>query len=149
MKIEKITDDKYTIFINNIYLKIENFDDKEEIIKNVKDVIMKIKNKLSLRGFYKIKVYVNKRIGLFLNLVRLEELDFSNILDLRVIVYLNEEVYFETEDIDILPSNKKIHILNNKYYCNAKYLDIMKIVEFGRFVYGIELSKLLNKSHVL
>lgn len=150
MKIELISNDSFNIFINKEYFKDVNFQDKDNIIDIVKDLVLRLKNKLCMNGFYKVKAYVNERVGLFLDVLKIEEIEFSNNIDLRVIVCLNENVLFELEDICDLPKNIKVRSFHNKYYIDIDDVDnLYDILEFGRFVYGNELNKVLNGSKLL
>ena len=151
MKIEVIGKNSYRIFINILYLKDVNFENRDDINRMVKDFIKNQKNRLNLHGFYKVKVFPNKDIGVFLEINQLEELEFSNSLDLRIIVYLDEKFFFETDDYFIIKDYTDIRYLDGKFYCllNDSCSDILKIVEFGRFIYGNEVVRLLNRSLTL
>ena len=146
-----LTKDSYRIFVNKLYIKDVNLDEKEAIILAVKDIIQKLKQKLQLRGFYKVKVFPNKNIGLFIEIIQLEDLEFSNNLDLRVIVYFDEKFYFETEDYFTIQKYDNVMFLDDKFYCliDDSFDDMFEIVEFGRLIYGKEVINLLNKGTVL
>ena len=150
MKIELVSKDSFNIFINRGYFKNVKFNDKDNIIDIVKDFILKIKNKLKMSGFYKVKVYVNEEVGMFLDIIKIEDIEFSNNIDLRIIVCLNEDIYFETDDYYILPNDIKVRYFLGKYYVNVNEVDnIYDILEFGRFIYGNKLKDIINKSKVL
>lgn len=151
MKIEMLTKDSYRIFVNKLYIKDVNLDEKEAIILAVKDIIQKIKQKLQLRGFYKVKVFPNKNIGLFIEIIQLEDLEFSNNLDLRVVVYFDEKFYFETGDYFTIQKYDNVMFFDDKFYCliDDSFEDMLEIVEFGRLIYGKEVTNLLNNGTVL
>lgn len=150
MKIEVIDKNNIFVFINSEYLTEEDFKSKEDIIFTVKDFIQTYKNKLHLRGFYKIRVYVNKKVGLFLDIIRLEEIELSNAVDLRVIVHMDDKIYFETEDYDIIPNHINKYYYNHKFYCDASLIpNILKVVEFGNFIYGNHMLDILDKAIVV
>lgn len=151
MKIEMLTKDSYRIFVNKLYIKDINLDEKEAIILAVKDIIQKLKQKLQLRGFYKVKVFPNKNIGLFIEIIQLEDLEFSNNLDLRVVVYFDEKFYFETEDYFTIQKYDNVMFFDDKFYCliDDSFEDMLEIVEFGRLIYGKEVTNLLNNGTVL
>lgn len=137
MKVEIVSSEEFSIFVNSLYAKITNYSDREEIIGVVKDIITKYKNKLKLRGFYKIKVYLDEKVGLFLDGVRLECLERLDAIDLRVVVYFDEDIYFKTDDYFVISDVSKIIYFDGNYYCKVKdILDIIKVIEFGEFVYG-------------
>lgn len=150
MKIEFISNDSFSIFINKNYFKNVDYSDKECIIEVVKNLILKIKTKLNMCGFYKVKVYVNKKVGLFLDVIKIENIEFSNNVDLRVIVGLDEDIFYELDDILFLSRDIPIRKLNDKFYVNVNDIDnIYDILELGRYVYGDELRDVLNKSRML
>ncbi len=150
MKIELLPDDSYTIFLNQKYIKNLSFKDKSKIISEVRDFILKYKTRLHLRGFYKVKVYVNEKVGLFFDIIKLDDLDFSYGVDLRVIVYLDETILFETEYYDILPERVMKRYYQGKFYVDVDSLKkLEKFVDFGRFIYGDEVLKILNQGRVV
>lgn len=151
MKIEMLTKDSYKIFVNKLYIKDIDLNDKDVIILAVKDIIQKLKQRLQLRGFYKVKVFPSKNIGLFIEIIQLEDLEFSNNLDLRVVVYFDEKIFFETEDYFVIQKYDSIIFFDDKFYCliDDYFEDLLEIVEFGRFIYGKEVINLLNKGTIL
>lgn len=151
MKIEYCSSGCYNVFINKEFAKDTIFDSKDEIINFIKNFIFKHRNKLKMCGFYKIKVFVNNWVGMFLEIIKMDDLEISNSLDLRIIVYLDEDFYYETDDFFIIEEFDEIRCLNNKYYCivNDKFTNLLEKCEFGRFIYGKEVINLLNNSFVL
>lgn len=138
LKIDKLGEQKFSIFINALYISDVKYV-KEEIMIFVKNILVKIKSRLALRGFYKVKVYPHHKLGIFLELVQLEVLDYDYSLDFRILVYLDEKIYFKTKDYFILP-NTDIYYLGEYYYCNIDSIPkIEDVVEFGDFIYGNEL----------
>ena len=142
----EIAKDSFLMFINSSY--IVNWD-KDNLISKVKEIINKRRYELKLRGFYKIKVYVNKKVGLFIEGVKLDDLDYGNILDLRIILLFDEKVYFETEDYFIIDNVLNIRYYNNKYYCLVDDINIMDVCEFGRFIYGEDVLRMMNNSYLI
>lgn len=153
MKVEIIDKSSFSIFINRNYLKSIDFSVKEEVVAVVKDIIMKLRKRLNLHGFYKIKVFVHDKVGLFLDVVQLEDLDFSNALDLRVLVYFNEDIFFETENYFVIQDFSDIRYKDNKFYCSipkdCEVKKLYEISEFGRFLYGEEVLSLLKNASFL
>ncbi len=150
MKIEIADKKNIFIFINSGYLNDTDLASKEDIIFAVKDFIIKYKKRLNLRGFYKVKVFVNKKVGLFLDINRLEDIELSNTVDLRVIVYMDEKIYFETENYYILPDRVDKYYYNNRFYCDASLVpNILNIVEFGSFIYGDMVLDILDNATVV
>ena len=151
MKIEVNGKDNYNIFINSNYVGNVDFFSKEEIISFIKDIIMKIKKRLRLNGFYKVKVFPQKKIGMFVELYKLDELEYSNNLDLRVVVYLDEICFFETDDYFLIEHYNNKRYMDGKFFCivDEFFDEILSKVEFGRFIYGKEVINLLNNGRIL
>ena len=139
MKIECINLQQFAIFFNISYLNDMDFS-KDSLIETVKQLLFKLQSKLVLHGFYKIKVYVQKKVGIFLDLLQIEEFEYADSLDFRITVYLDEKIFFKTKDYFILSDCKNIYFDKNYFYCDADDIsDIMSVVEFGTFVYGKQL----------
>lgn len=150
MRIEIVDKRNIYIFLNSAYFNDIDLNSKEDIIFVVKDFIVKYKKKLNLRGFYKVKVYANSKVGLFLEIIRIDDIEISNNVDLRVIVHLDDKIYFKTEEYDILPKNSPIYYLDNNFYCDLDSIDnILNIVEFGQFIYGSKAIDMLDNSIVI
>lgn len=151
MKVEIVDSGAFSVFINRLYAKNCDFSSKETIVSFIKVFMNKLKNRLHLRGFYKVKVFVHEKIGLFLDIIRLDDIEFSNVLDLRIIVYFDENIFFEVDDYFIIEDFPNIRYFDDKFYCliDKNCDQLYKIIEFGRFVYGDEAFKLLNKGIIL
>lgn len=142
MRIEINSADKIFIFINILNVSST---EKSDLIDTVKDIIIKYRNRLKLRGFYKVKVYVNERVGLFIDLCKIDDIDYSNALDLRVLVFYDEKVYFGTDDYFVLEGCRKVRYFGEEFYCDVSDVDVLRVVEFGHFIYGDEVLKVLEK----
>lgn len=150
MRFEVVSDEEFFIFVNSLYAEINNYRDKDQVVSVVKDIIIKYKSRLKLRGFYKIKVYLDEKVGLFIEGIRLESLERSGALDLRVIVYFDEDIYFKTDDYFAISEVSNIRYYDGNYYCLVRdIIDINKVVEFGEFVYGDYVLEVLDKSFSL
>lgn len=143
MKIENISNSDFSIFVNSNYLDIKDFTDYDEIVEYVKKLVKRLKNKLCIKGFYKLKVFINDKVGLFIDIIKIDDLDYSNILDLKVIVFIDCDIYFETDDYFLVRDSKKVIFYNNKFYCSVSDLngDIYKYCEFGNYIYGDDIFK--------
>ena len=150
MNIKQISKDNYKIFIDKFYF-VTDLDEKEQIIDFVKDIIMKKRKILNLRGFYKVLVYVNKKIGMFLDMIKLEDSSYFNNLDLRVIVNCDSEIYFETEDYFFIANGKDIRYLDGKFYLlvDDSFMEKIENEEFGRFIYGEDVINVLANGVIL
>lgn len=151
MKIEVSGKNSYNIFLNRQYIKNVDLTSTEEIIDFIKRIIIKHKKKLNLMGFYKVKVFPQDKIGMFVEIDKLDELEFSNNLDLRIVVFSNDVFFYETSDYSLIEDFNEKRYFDGKFYCvvDDYFNDIFSKVEFGRFVYGKEVNNLLNKGKVL
>ncbi len=151
MKIELIDKNSFFVFINRLYLKDCDFSSKEEITSVVKKLIFKLKDRLHLRGFYKIKVYVHDKIGLFLDIIQLDDLSYSGALELRIIVFFDCQFLFEVDDYFLIHQANKIWYLDNRYYCLVDDLldSFYSVLEFGRFLYGEDALFVLHRACLL
>ena len=139
------------LFVNNICLKNIEFLDNDKLIEYVKNYINKENLRLHLNGFYRANVFYNKYVGIFIKLIKLEDAYYSNCLDLRVIVNKNSDFYFKTSDYFVISDCSNIRYFNNFFYClvDDKFENLIKIIEFGEFIYGDEVLKMLNNSIIL
>lgn len=151
MNIKLLTKDNYRIFINKHFFKELDMSEKEQIVDFVKTVILQKRKSLNLRGFYKVLVYLNKKVGMFIELSKLEDSSYFNNLDLRVIVNNDSEIYFETEDYFLIQNCKDVRFFNGNFYAllNDDIDNILKIIEFGRLIYGEDVINLLANGIVL
>lgn len=149
MRIEKVGMKQFLIFVNNLYYQNLEFT-KDNLITFTKDLLLKLKNRLFLQGFYKVKVYVNKNLGLFLEILELERFEYENNLDFKIIIYLEEKIYFKTKDYFILPQNTTVYWDKNFYYCDVDLVsNINSLVEFGEFIYGKSLYSAMRTWHLV
>lgn len=151
MKIEMCGKDIYNIFVNRVYIKNIDLSIREDIVKCVKEIIFRVRNRLGLRGFYKIKVFPQDKIGLFLEIIKLDDNEISNNLDLRIVVYMDEKFYFETNDFFRIENCNDKRYFDGLFYCivDDDFDLVLEKVEFGRFIYGKEVNNLLNNSLIL
>ena len=143
MNITLKSKNSYKIFLNSLYIKNLNIKSKEALIDYVKNFLMKKKQFLNLKGFYKVIVYVKEKIGLFLDIIKIEDSSFFNTLD--------REVYYETEDYFLIENAKNIFYKSKYYYCpvDENFTFDYKKLEFGRFIFGNEITNLLKDINIL
>ena len=147
MKIEIIDDNNIYIFINSCYMDHININSKEDIIDFIKSIIKKNRIKLKMKGFYKVIGHFNDKVGLFLDIYKLDDNLYSNSLDIKVILNMKETIYFKTTLYDIIPINTKIYYYDNNFYFDISNINnIYDIVEYGEFIYGDRIDNILNKS---
>ncbi len=134
--------DKLSIFA----LKKDDID-MDNINEYIKKLVLKLKRKYrrDISGFYDAFVYTNDKMGIIIDLVREEELDFfRDLVDLKIKVYSNSDIYLEFGDYFLL-DKKNIYFWKDNYYVDLKDIsdeEFLNIIEFSRVVYGDELEGL-------
>ncbi len=134
--------------LNNIKIYVyKNINKELDIRSLVKEIINRIKINLELEGYYKVYVYYQK-IGLFLNLIKIEDALYKGGLDLKLILDDDNLVYFKTNNYFIIKKLNNIRYLDEFFYCivDDSFDKILEKVEFGEFVFGYGSNKLLKNS---
>ena len=137
------SENKISIFMPKI---ISNAD----INDYIKKLIIKLKHnyKVDIFGFYKVNVYKNQRIGMIIDLIMEEEIDFfKDLLDLKIEVKEDSEIYLKFDDY-FLNNNKNIYHFKDNYYISIDNLsdsDFLSMIEFSKPVYGEDLTSVKNK----
>lgn len=149
MKVEQLNEDCIDVFLNKYNFSTIDIENKESLLKLIKDIIIKLdtRYKLDLCGFFKIKVYPNSKVGVFLNIIKIDDNEFSNEADFRIIIYPNEKFFFETEDYEILPKKINKRFYNGKFYIDIDEIDNLEnIIDMGRIIYDGEVKDMLKSS---
>ena len=135
MKISKISDSEYKVYIYNYELNKDTFDD--DIKKNLK----LLQKRLHLKGFYKVIAYYMK-YGLFLDIILLEESKYKNTIDFRIIRG-EDDIYFKTKDYFIISNSSLIKYYDGYYYglVDDSFDEVLEKVEYGDFIIGCDLKK--------
>lgn len=149
MKIEMLDKDSYKIFINNSYKDISNIDDKGELGKFIKSIILEIRKiyDILLEGLYEVHVYVIKFIGMILEVKNIDSY-LSKTVDLKIIVHSDEDTYLKIKNYDLVNGYSNIKYFNNSFYINANQLlekDIYSLIEDYKVIYGKDLKEMRSK----
>ena len=148
MHVESLSDNQLMIYINNQYFVSLDWNNKEEITKNVKNLILKLNRiyHLELSGFYKMTIYLNKKVGMMIELSKLEDFGIEiKTIDLRITIYLNSEIWIAVKDWDMVKTSPIIYYHNGYYYSDIATFSkekLMQITEWGNFIYGEEIEKI-------
>lgn len=147
MRVDSFNEDYYFIYINNIWTKDIDFNSKEEIISIVKEMIIKVQELYSflLKGFYSVDIYSNQKVGLFLEIEKLDDIDYGNTIDLKILVHMNQTMYLKMDNFDYIPDGITVLYDGNYYYINIDKIDFINMVEYGDIVYGEKVEKHLEK----
>lgn len=147
-----INSELITVFINNFYFKDIDIDKKIDLISLIKDMIVKIDSryKLNLKGFYKIKVYPHKKIGVFLDIVKIDDNEFSSGADFRIVVYPNEKFYLETDDYELIDIKAKKRYYRHKFYVDIDDIkDINLMLDRGEIIYGDDAKEVVYYGKII
>lgn len=130
MKIRELNDTDYIIYL---FSRLE----KDEI----KNKIKSIQKRLKLSGFYRVKI-VNKNIGCFIKLIKLDNSFYKDTLDLKI-EEVDEDIYFVTSDYFTVKEFSTIMYYDGMYYClvDDSFDKILEKVEFGDFVFSNDINK--------
>lgn len=162
MKVEKLDDDKLIVFLNNIYLKKNNFILKNNIEKYFKDLFLKLNEfyDIKINGFYDIKIYQDKLFGIILELKK-EDIDFygyyDDHIDMKIKIMNKEKFVFKLDKFNIIDSSIfrycKLYILKNNLYIVPKKTisDILLgfLLENSTIIYGEEAYKIINRARLI
>ena len=143
MKISKINDTDYKIY----YYK-DNIN-KDCLYDRIRDIIKSIQKRLKLKGFYKVVVFC-KKIGLFIQLIYVDDNLYKNILDLKIEI-IDDDVYFKTSDYFVIKDLSNIRYFNNMYYVlvNDDFDRVLDRIEFGEFLFGYDVLEIIDKTYVI
>ena len=136
------SDDKITIY--TCVVEDTNINDY------IKNLILKLKRKYRIKmcGFYQINVYKNSKVGMIIDIIKEDDMDyFNDLVDLRIKIYDNSDIYFSFSDY-FLNIKKDVNVLNNKYYIDVNLLtkeEFLLMTEFCNYVYGKELDTIKDK----
>ena len=102
-----------------------------------------------LNGYYKVYTYYRK-IGLFLNLVKIDDSLYKDSIDLKIILNDDNEVYFKTINYLCIKDLGTIRYLDGEFYglVDDSFDKLLEKVEFGKFIFGYDTNLLLRDSIV-
>lgn len=148
MKVEMLNEEDMDVFINKFYFNQSYIRDKDDLLVTIRDIIQKmdVRYHLNLKGFYKIKAYINQKIGAFLNIIKIDDNEFTNEVDFRIIIFRNERFLLETEEYDVVSENVPKIYYHDKFYIDIEDLDnYNKYFDMVRVIYGDEVKEVLAK----
>ena len=134
-----IDKDFYIFKIYNEYINFDIYDTSE-----VKDFIYKIYDKLlkknKLTGIILFDIYIDTNYGMIIEIKKIEDLLFNDIIDVKIKFNLNISFLYEVDYFYILENNKfYIEIINtidkNKFTC---------LLDNSNIVYNNEINNIIN-----
>lgn len=149
MKLEIIDDNYYKVFINGAYDEQIDYNNKEELGKYIKNIILKLKKmyNIILQGLYEIHVYIIKFFGFVLEIKNIDNY-FGKTVDLKIIVHSDEAIYLKVFRYELLEKYKNLKYFNGYFYLDIYEFekeDIYKFLENSNIIYGDELNEIKCK----
>lgn len=143
MKVVKDGEETFVIYLLTGDKKYK-LEEKQEIIKLVKNTVLRANRiyRLNLKGFYKVRVYLNQKVGLVIEIINVDDISLNDAIDLRVLVYFDQDFYIEVDNFDFLPLHKKVLYVDDQYYINVDTLseqEIFSLLEFGEIIYKTDV----------
>lgn len=162
MKIEKLSDDKLIVFLNNYYLKKHNISLKDNLEKCFKNLFLELNDfyDIEIKGFYNITIYQDSLFGIVLEIEK-DDLDFYGFyddhIDMKIKIMKKEKFIFCLDKYALLDNSLlnfcKLYFYKNKFYVVPKKtisnINIGKLLENSEMLYGISALKILNKAHLI
>ncbi len=140
----KNINNKYIICLKKKDIAGINFDNKKEVEDLFKKIFLKLKKRYEdINGFFYIKVYLNKYIGVVE--LEKEESDYeylSSKIDMQIEILEDANILKEYDNINYV-KDSTFYMYNDKYY--TKYLDDIDS-EFFKIIYGIDAETIINNS---
>ena len=98
----------------------------------------------------RIEIVNDEDIDLFINIIKIDDNEFNQEADFRIIIYQNEPFLFETEEYEILPKNINKRYYKDKFYIDVEDIeDIIPIIDMGNIVYGPSAKKIIQTSKIV
>lgn len=155
MHLEYQDQDHFSVYLNNAYLKLHDYENKDSIAKDMKNLVLRLNNRyhLDLRGFYRVVIHLNKKVGMFLDVEKIDTFDLdSTTLDFKIIIYLRQPFYLKGKDYDIFPPKTTVYFYHEDYYVNVDEVEESKLIsllEMGTLLYGEEVKEVQKKGIIV
>ena len=144
----EIIDNNYLYFTYDIECLGEVDDiDEESIALFLKKVFIDFSDiyNIDLVGYFKVDIYVDKKIGAFVEIVKLDDLiSYSKKIDTKVNLSVNN-FYLKTKDLSRIFLYRPIYVLDDNYYVSTSSVDnIFDLIEFCSVEYkNVDLKEIL------
>ena len=134
----------YIIYLKKEILDID-FNNKEHLESYFKQLFKKLKRiyNIEIKGYYNIKVYVDKNYGVVLE-IKKEEFDYYDYLDNQVdmrISIIETKFLYEVNDV-ILKDKVDVYKLNDHLYLSIKnelsIQEMSYLTEFSKIIYNTD-----------
>ena len=162
MKIEKLNEDNFIVFLNKMYLKSNKLELKKDIENYFKCLFKKLNEfyNMEMSGYYDIKIYCDKIYGYVLD-IKKEEIDlydyYDDHINMKIEIIDGQKFVFRIHDMSVL--DKLIlnycHLLKLKddlYLLPKKTINqyiLGRIIENSSLIYGEISEKIISKAEEL
>lgn len=140
-----IDKDYYIVKVYNDYLNFDIYDTTE-----VKNFIYKIYNKLlkkkKLNGIIQFDIYIDTNYGMIIEIKKLEDLLFNDIIDIKIKFNLNISFLYEVDYFYILENN--LTNQNIYYYKDKFYLEIINTMDKNKFINLLDNSNIIYNNYI-
>lgn len=135
----------YVIYLKKDIIKSVNFNVKDELEIYFKSLFRKLKKiyNIEIKGFYNIKVYIDKYYGVVLEIQK-EDYSYYDYLDNQVdmkITTINTSFLYQVDDI-ILNDKVSVFKIKDNIFLSIKeqldYNEMNILLEFGKLIYNTE-----------
>ena len=126
-----------------------DFNSKESIASYAKTLVLRLKRiyGIVLQGFYQMKIFVNDFVGMFIELVKLDDFEFELMtIDLKVIIFFHQTFLLQCTDLDFLDRFSNVYFMAPYYYGVLRKDEfLLPDLEYGKLVYGRMAGEVFQK----
>ena len=146
MKIEMINNNFFIIYLKKVIINSVDFNRREELEDYFKSLFVKLKRiyNVDIKGYYNIKVFIDKYYGVVLE-IKKEDVEyysyFDNSVDMRISC-INEPFYYELSDlygIEKILNKLNIYKSDNRLLVSIKEIlddsEMSLLSEFSTLIY--------------
>lgn len=157
MKIKKLSEDNFIVFLNKLYLNNNQFELKKDFEEYFKKLFKKLNDSynIEISGYYDINIYSDKTYGYILD-VKKENIDFydyyNDHVDMKIVINDNQRFLFMINDMSVVTKEtlKWCHILmlkRNIYLLPKKTInqyELGNLIENSSVIYGSEAENIIK-----
>lgn len=143
MKLKVVDDETFIVYLTD-FLDPDILSQEESIRLFLKGLVLKLKRLLkeNFHGYYQLQAYVATPV-MILEFYQIDE--YTESVDLNMVIHLESDIYFRFEDGELISGNK--YYDHQFFYVPVKRIsDFIRMIEFGDFIYGEEVSQMKRKA---
>ena len=141
MKLE-YTDDGIRIFLQEVYFKNIDLNDKDSLTTKLNYIFTYITRvyHFSMKGLYRIKIYKTK-FGFIIDSILLDKDTYSgNDFEFKILVILNKNFYYKTEEYSLVKDFDYYYKDGFYYISLSEISNFINYSEFGSIVFDEEVK---------